>query len=83
MKTRRVELTARGKSLTEAKIQRDILQEDRQLSLLFIITMMPLNHILRQCTTTYKLSKSPEKFNHLMYPEKSNCLQKMKKNRKL
>ena len=27
----------------------------------------PLNHILRKCTNGYKLSKSQEKINHLMY----------------
>ena len=29
--------------------------------------MMPLNHILRKCTARYKLSRSQEKINHLMY----------------
>ena len=29
--------------------------------------MMPLNPILRKCTAGYKLSKSKEKINHLMY----------------
>ena len=29
--------------------------------------MMPLNHILRKCTAGYKLSRSQEKINHLMY----------------
>ena len=29
--------------------------------------MMPLNHILRKCTAGYKLTKSQEKINHLMY----------------
>ena len=29
--------------------------------------MMPLNHILRKCIAGYKLSKSQEKINHLMY----------------
>ena len=29
--------------------------------------MMPLNHILRKCTAGYKLSKSQENINHLMY----------------
>ena len=47
MKTWRVELTAAGKSLTEAKIQRGIFQGDVLSPLLFIIAMMPLNHILR------------------------------------
>ena len=29
--------------------------------------MMPLNYILRNCSAGYKLSKSQEKINHLMY----------------
>ena len=28
---------------------------------------MPLNHILRECTAGYKLNRSQEKINHLMY----------------
>ena len=67
MKTRRVELTAGGRSLAEAKIQRGIFQGDALSSLLFKITMMPLNHILRKCTAGYKLSRSQEKIHHLLY----------------
>ena len=62
MQTWRVELTAGGRSLAETKIQGDALSP-----LLFIIAMMPLNHILRKCTAGYKLSRSQEKTNHLMY----------------
>ena len=29
--------------------------------------MMPLNHIFRKCTAGYKLCRSQEKINHLMY----------------
>ena len=61
MKTWIVELTAGGKSLAETKIQRGIFQRDAQSPLLFIIAMMPLNHILRKCTAGYKLSRSQEK----------------------
>ena len=61
MKNWRVELTAGGKSLAETKIQRGIFQGDALSPLLFIIAMMPLNHILRKC------SWSQEKVNHLMY----------------
>ena len=64
MKTRRVELTAGGRSIAETKIRRGIFQG---VAVLFIITMMPLNHILRKCPAGYKLSKSQEKINHLMY----------------
>ena len=67
MKTRRVELTAGGRSIAETKIQRGIFQGDALSPLLFIIAMMPLNHILRKCIAGYKLSRSQEKINHLMY----------------
>ena len=67
MKTWRVELTAGGSSLAKAKIQRGIFQGDALLPLLSIIAMMTLNYILRKCTGGYKLSRSQEKINHLMY----------------
>ena len=67
MKTWRVELTAGGKSLTEAKIKGGIFQGDALLPFLFIVAMMLLNQRLRKCTAGYKLSKSQEKSNHLMY----------------
>ena len=65
MKSRRVELIAGGKSLAETKTQRGIFQEDALSTLLFIIAMIPLNHILRKCTAGYKLSRSQEKINHM------------------
>ena len=67
VKTWRVELTAGRKGLAETKIQRGIFQEDALSPLLFIIAMMPLNHILRKCTAGYKLRRSQEMINHLMY----------------
>ena len=67
MKNWRVELTAGGKSLAETKIQRWIFQGDALSTLLFIIAMMPRSHILRKCTDGYKLRRSFEKINHLMY----------------
>ena len=67
VKTWKVELSAGGRSLAEAKAQRGIFQGDALSPLLFIITMMPLDHIHRKCTTRYKLSQSKEKINHLMY----------------
>ena len=66
-KTWKVELTAGGRSLAEAKIQKGIFQGDALSPLLFVIAMMPLNHILRKCTAGYKLNKSQENVNHLIY----------------
>ena len=56
MNTWRVELTAGGRNTADTKIQRGIFQGDALSPLRFIITMMPLNHILRKCTAGYKLS---------------------------
>ena len=67
MKTWWVEWITGGRSLAETKIQKGIFQGDVLLPLLFIIAMMPLNHLLRKCTAGYNLSKSQKKNNHLMY----------------
>ena len=56
MKTGKVELTAGGRSLAEAKIQRGIFQGDTLSPLLSIIAIMPLNQILRKCTAGFKVS---------------------------
>ena len=69
METWRVELTAGEQSLEEVKIQRRIFQGDALSPLLFVIAMMPLNHILRKYTTRYELTKSQEKINHPMYTD--------------
>ena len=78
MQTWRVELTAGGRSIAETKIQRGIFQGDALSPLLFIIAMMPLNHILRKCTAGYKLSRSQE-VNHLMYMDDIKLFAKNKK----
>ena len=54
MKNWGVELTAAGRRLGETKIQRGIFQGDALSPLLFIIAMMPLNHILKKCTAGYR-----------------------------
>ena len=69
MKTWRVDLTSGGRSIADIKIQRGIFQGDVQSPLLFIIAMMPLNHILRKCPAGYKLSRYQERINHLMYKD--------------
>ena len=71
IKTWRVEL----KSLAETKIKKGKFQ-DALSPLLFIIAMMPVNLILRKCTVGYKLSKSQEKINHLMYVDNSKLFVK-------
>ena len=79
MKNWKVELTARGRSLADAKAQKSIFQREALSPLLFIIAMMPLNHILRKCTAAYKLSKSQEKLNHLMYMDDIKLFVKIEK----
>ena len=79
MKTWRVELTTRGRSLAEAKIQRGIFQGDALSPLIFIIAMMPLKHILRKCTAGYKLRRLQEKTNHLIYMDDIKLFVKIEK----
>ena len=50
-----------------SKVQRGVFQGDALSLLLFIIAMMPLNNTLRKFTAGYKLSKSQEMINCLMY----------------
>ena len=79
MKTWRVELTAGWRILAEAKFQRGICQGDALSPLLLIIAMIPLNHIHRKYSAGYKLSKSQENINHLMYMEDFILLAKNEK----
>ena len=51
MKNSRVELTTERKSLAEVKIQSDMFKGDALSQSLFVITMMPLNHIHAQAAT--------------------------------
>ena len=41
--------------------------------------MMPLNHILRKCTAGYKLSRSQEQINRLMYTDDIKLFAKYEK----
>ena len=78
MQTWRVELTAGGRSSAETKTQRGILQGEALSPLLFIIAMMPLNHILRKCTRGHKLSRSQE-INCLIYMDDIKLFAKKEK----
>ena len=73
-----MELTAGGRSLAEAWIQRGIFQALSPL--LFIIVIMPLNHRLRKCTAGHKLNRSEEKINYLMYMDDIKLFAQIKKN---
>ena len=59
-------MTAGWRRLAEGKIQTGIFQRDALSPLLFIIALFIIA-ILRKFTARYKLSKSQEKINHLMY----------------
>ena len=67
MKTWRVNLKEGGSSLAEIKNQKYIFQGDALSPLLLIIAMMPQNHILRKWSAGYKLSRSQDNINLLMY----------------
>ena len=79
MKTWRVELTAEGESLADSKIQRCIFQGVALSLLLFIVAMTPHNHILGKRTGGYKVCKSQEKINHLMYMDEIKVFVKKEK----
>ena len=81
MNTWRIKLAAEGRSLAETKIQRSIFQGDALSLLLFIITMMPLNNILRKCTGGYKLCRWQKKINHLIYMNDIKLFAKNEKNK--
>ena len=57
MKRQKVELIVGVIALAGVKIQRGIFKGDALLPLLFLITMMPLNDILRKCREGYKFTK--------------------------
>ena len=50
MKNWRVEYRKEGQTLVEMKIRKGVFQGDSLSSLLFIIEMIPPNHLLRKCT---------------------------------
>ena len=77
-----MELTARGKSLAKAKVQRGIIHGDELSSLLFVIAMMSFNHIIRKCTGGFtKLTKAQEKLNHVMNMDDKKLFAKNEKNK--
>ena len=79
MKNWQVELTAKGKSTTEEKIQRGIFQGDVLSLLLFVIAMMLFNRIHGKCTGSYKLTNLLVKIDHLMYMDNIKLFAKNEK----
>ena len=57
IKNWKVELTTEGKTLAVVKILGGVFMGDSLLPRLFVITIMPLNYILRKCTGGYKFAK--------------------------
>ena len=64
MKNWIVELIAGWKTFAEVKIQRFIFQGDSLSQ--FLIAVLPLIYIFRECNENYKFIKSPEKIDHLL-----------------
>jgi len=53
--------------LGEVNIRRGILQGDLLSPLLFVIAIIPLTQMLRQCDTGYQLGDGHSKINHLLF----------------
>ena len=54
-------------------------KRDALSPLLFIIVILPLNHIIRTFTAGYTLSKSHDKINHLTYMDDMELFSKNEK----
>ena len=80
VKNWKVKLIAGVKSIAEVKIPREITRRDALSSLLFVARMKPLNYLLRKCTGGYKLHKSQEETNHLIYMDGIKLFTKTEKN---
>ena len=76
MKNWRVELTSKGKSLSEAKIRIDIFQGDALSLFLFVIAFMLLNHIENALVAENLLNSKKRSITWTT----SSSLPKMKKN---
>ena len=63
----KTELNAYGTMVGEVNIWRGIFQGDSLSPLLFIIAIIPLTHMLRQCDTCYHLGDGHSKINHLLF----------------
>ena len=67
MKNWQTELTSGGVSLGEVKVKRGIFQGDSLSPLLFVISLIPMSHILRKVKAGYELGKGEITINHLLF----------------
>ena len=79
MENRKVELIALGQILAEEKIHSGMILSESVLLLLNVITMMPLNYVLRKCKRGYTFSKSQKKINHPLNMEDKRVFAKNEK----
>ena len=63
----KLSLTFNGEDLGEADVKRVIFQGDSLLSLLFVLSMVPLSFILRKVNAIYEWGQKECKLNHLLF----------------
>ena len=78
MKSWWVELTCGSETLRELPIKRGIFQGDVLSPLLFVITLIPLTHILRTANPGYEF-QSGETINHLLFMDDLKLCSKSEK----
>ena len=78
MKYWRVELTCGSETLGEVPKKRKVFQGDKLLPLLFVITLIPLTHIMRTANPGYKF-QTGETINHLLFLDDIKLYSKSKK----
>ena len=67
MKSSRIEWTSKEKSLGEVNIRRAIFQGDSLSPLLFVVSLLPLTHILRDAAPGYHFASIGQKVNHVLF----------------
>ena len=78
MKYWRVELTCGSETLGEVPKKRKVFQGDKLLPLLFVITLIPLTHIMRTANPGYEF-RTGETINHLLFLDDIKLYSKSKK----
>ena len=78
MKYWRVELTCGSETLGEVPKKRKVFQGDKLLPLLFVITLIPLTHIMRTANPGYEF-RTGETINHVLFLDDIKLYSKSKK----